>query len=293
MKRTLKNAPLVHAVLHLRFSEIPNLTSISPEMLKALHTRMIEEGFEEKISSHAEVIDMSFDPISQLMKHSKQTKTRTLFRAAGERDIFEISENAVVLKSTFYNTFNNFYGKFYKLLVGCTEIVGGLDKALLKSVALRYVDVIVPSEGNNLSDFVSPEILPPSLSMMDNAQHIQGITLKAIETAPGQILQVHFEELRCQERRIHKVLPDNLMEPDNKCGLVIDGQIDWLNVSSETYGILDVDHSHTFIGSPKFDIALIEKATKQLYQHSNDVFWGVISDEAKRTWNYMEVDHVE
>ena len=69
MVKTLEKAPLVHAVLHLRFSETPSLNPINPDLLKKLHDRMIREGFQEKVESTANMVDIHFDPVKQQMKH--------------------------------------------------------------------------------------------------------------------------------------------------------------------------------------------------------------------------------
>lgn len=145
-KKVLKNAPLVHAVLHLRFSEAPSLNPISNELLNALHTRMIHEGFQEKIESEANIVDVVFDPIRQQMKQTQVKRKRLLFRAAGEQDIVEIIEHSIILKTTNYKGFNDFYNKFHRVLTGCLDVLTGLNSTLLKSVGLRYVDVIAPSD---------------------------------------------------------------------------------------------------------------------------------------------------
>jgi len=75
-KRILKHAPLVHAVLHLRFSEAPSLNPISNELMKALHERMISEGFQEKIESEANIVDVGFDPVRQQMVQNQVQRKR-------------------------------------------------------------------------------------------------------------------------------------------------------------------------------------------------------------------------
>ena len=286
MKRKLDKAPLVHALIHLRFTEVPGLKPISSELVSLLHAKMMDLGFPEKIESQADVLEWSFDPISQQMKQKKLSDVRLLFRAAGEQDIVEVSSSSIVLKSTSYDTFHEFYKKFYKILHCCMEIIPNLSKTLLKSVGLRYVDIIAPSDGFLLSDFVNQEVLPPRLEV--DGEHLQGHSLKAVKT-DNQVLVLNFEELPVQNRQIQKVLPDNLIEPDNKCGLIIKGQHDWFNVGSPTYGILDIDHTHQFMNSPAFDADEISLATKKLYERSSEVFWRVITDNAKNAWGYKEI----
>jgi uncharacterized protein (TIGR04255 family) len=291
-KKRLTKAPLVMSVLHLRFTETPSLNPINEETLKHLHERMIIEGFQEKIESEANIIDVAFDPQKQQMKHSQVNKKRILFRSAGEKNIIEISDTSIILKTTDYIGFENFYGIFNRVVSACLEVLEGLNSALLKSVGLRYVDLFAPTNGASLDELIANDVLPPSLNMIDSNKHIQGATLKVIETNPGQVLVVNFEELRTIENKVQKVLPDNLMEQDTKCGLVILGQQEWLNVTSDTYGLLDVDHTHHFNQSPLFNADSIESAALELYQHSNDVFWNIITDKAQIDWG-MEVINVE
>lgn len=287
MKKMLENAPLVHALIHLRFAEVPTLKAIKPELVQSLHDRMIDEGFPEKIESKADLVEWNYDVASQQMKHKKISRERLLFRAAGERQIVEISESSMILKSTDYDTFSNFYKRFHNLLLACIDIVPKLDKTLMKSVGLRYVDVIAPKESDKLSQFVCNEVLPPALKEI--GAHLQGHTLKTVKIAENQVLTVNFEELPTVERRVHKVLPDNLIEPDPKCGLVIKGQQDWFNVESATYGVLDIDHTYQFPLSPVFSAEEIEKATNSLYQRASDIFWDIISQQAKSAWGFKEM----
>lgn len=288
MKKTLEKAPLVHALIHLRFAEVPSLKTIAPELINALHVRMIDEGFPEKIESKAEILEWNFDPASQQMRQRKLSNMRLLFRAPGEQEIVEISESSLILKSTTYRTFSEFYDKFHRLLLVCEETIPNLGKTLLKSVGLRYVDVVAPTGHSTLSDFVQGGIQPPSIG--DLGTHLQGHSLKAVKVAENQVLVINFEELATINKTVQKVLPDNLIEPDEKCGLVINGQQDWFNVESATYGILDIDHTYQFAQSPIFSSEQVESATSKLYQRASDIFWSVITDEAKRAWGYKETE---
>jgi uncharacterized protein (TIGR04255 family) len=293
MKKVLTHAPLVHAVIHLRFSDVPALTAVSPELFNDLHVKMIEEGFSESIESQAELVDVMIDSSTQQVKQRRQQRKRHLYRAAGEQDIFEISQNTIILKTTNYTTFEKFSGTFEKLLLVCLDTINGIEKALLKSVGLRYVDVIAPTSDKELRNFISEDILPANLTALDGKRHIHGFMVKQAETSPGQTLRVGFEELPCNDGKVHKVLPDDLLEADKRCALLIQGHQEWLKVSGETYGILDVDHIKNFIGSPVFSIKSVIDSLAPLYEDTNEVFWDAISDEAKESWGYEELADVD
>ena len=155
---------------------------------------------------------------------------------------------------------------------------------------MRYIDVIVPNSGNTLEDLISDRLLAPKLNEpLNGCKHIHGLTSKVVEVNQNKMLRVALEELPVENRSIRKILPDELVEPDQNCGLVIKGQASWTNTSSPTYGILDIDHTFNFEASPAFSIDNIREATSGLYNQSKDVFWSLIKQPALDIWGYKEI----
>lgn len=294
MKKVLTDAPLVQALIDLRFSEIPSLSSIPAGMINKIHEAMISVGFAEKIESKGQSVSIRFDQATQQATQEITSVNRYLFRAAGERSIIELSKSSLIYKSTEYGTFEDFYKKFDEVLSSLIELVPSLNESLLKRVGLRYIDVIVPDSGKTLEDFISDGLLAPKLNDPLNAgKHIHGLTSKVVEVNQNKMLRVAFEELPVENRSIRKILPDELVEPDQNCGLVIKGQASWANTGSPTYGILDIDHTFNFEASPAFSIDSIREATSGLYNQSKDVFWSLIRQPALDIWGYKEIENVE
>jgi uncharacterized protein (TIGR04255 family) len=290
MKKALTDAPLVQALIDLRFSEIPSLSSIPTDLIDKIHEAMIGVGFAEKIESKGQSVSIRFDQATQQATQEKTSVNRYLFRAAGERSIIELSKSSLIYKSTEYGTFEDFYKKFDEVLSSLVELVPTLNKSLLKRVGLRYIDVIVPDSGNTLEDLISDGLLAPKLNEpIDGYKHIHGLTSKVVEVDQNKMLRVALEELPVENRSIRKILPDELVEPDQNCGLVIKGQACWANTSSPTYGILDIDHTFNFEASPAFSIDSIREATSGLYNQSKDVFWSLIKQPALNIWGYKEI----
>lgn len=288
-KKALRNSPLVHAIIHLRFSEIPSLSPISVDCLNKLHEIMINEGFQEKIKSNINAVDMKFDQATQQMTHSNSVKHRNIFRAEGENHLVEITEDSIILKVTQYVSFSEFYSRFKSVIKGCLVAIPGLENALLKSVGLRYVNVITPEPDSSLSDYISPVYLPPKLDVIPDGVHQYGVTAKILETIENQILMLRFEEIKCNDNRVSKVLPDDLVEFDQNCGLRIGGQESWIGITSETYGILDIDHTNTFVASPRFKLDQIEETVKSLYSDTSKVFWSALTDKAQENMGVHDV----
>jgi len=290
MKKFLEEAPLVLSVLHLEFSKIPALSVMTQEMSNFLHQRMIEEGFAERIDSQQEVVEFAFNGTTNQPPQKQTTNVhRILFRASGEMDIVQVCDHALILKTTNYTCFEKFHEKFNGAIQACIDVIPNFDKALLKSVGLRHVDLIAPKPGALLSDYISSEVLPMSLSMLDTPLERHGKTFTQSQVNANHTLSVIFEEIPTKQGQVHKVLPDNLIEADPKGGLIIKGHQWWRELDSPTYGILDVDNHHSFIGSPIFDINILDGAIKNLYIYANQVFWGTITEEAKSAWKMKDI----
>lgn len=284
MKKSLVKAPLVHVVLDLRFAEVPSLKLRKKDLEQQLHEKMIDIGFPEKIISQSENFDFEFHQDSEKFTHRKYDIERLLFRASGERKIIEISPSSIQLKSTEYSSFENFYDLFKNIVLSVNSIFN-LDKSLIKSLELRYIDVIVPTKDYQLHDFVDSSYVK-SDSLKDFAQ-IHGQKASVLQTESGQLV-VNFSELAVNNGKVTQILPNDLMEPDEKCTLLIKGQEEWLNALSNTYGILDMRHIHKFHGSPTFSIENIDREAKALYKDISKTFWNTLSDIAMKEWEVVE-----
>ncbi|MDV2438202.1 TIGR04255 family protein [Acinetobacter gerneri] len=280
MKRSLVKAPLVHVVLDLKFAELPSLKNISEELENTLHDKMIEIGFPEIIRSKVEGFDVTFDAVTQNLTQEKHNTKRLLFRAAGERSIVEISSTSIQLKATKYTSFENFYRSFKEIILVINEFCR-LDKTVVKALELRYIDVIVPTKQYNLSDFVLDSYLSPEL--FGKFKHLQGQKVTVVETDVGQLI-VNFAELPTVDGKVNQILPHDLMEADQKCTLIIEGQMEWRSAVAPTYGLLDMRHIHPFVGSPLFSIEHVDTKAQALYQDVSDVFWGSLSKVALHEW---------
>jgi len=294
-KQGLKKAPLIHSVIQLRFTTIPEVEKISEVNMSQLHQKMIDQGFPEKIIAKLNQLAISVDTSSSQAKNVKTEMTRHLFRSAGELETIELLSNenvtSLILKSSSYENFKSFYQKFHALLTICLEVFPGLSKTLLKSIELRYVDLIVPNKSHTLSDFVLGGIIPMQLKTLGTNQHLHGFSQRYVTTSVGSQLRVAFEEIPTgSHKALTKILPDDLGEKDPTCGLVIPIQDVWSDIESPTYGILDIQNGKEFQGSPKIDLNSIQTESKALYQDCSNVFWEVITPKAKKLWEIYDVE---
>ncbi len=293
-KKVLAKAPLVQALIDLRFSEIPSLASMQTPLLTQIHEAMMKHSFSEKLEAKGHRISFKFDQHTQTASKEVVDFNRYLFRMSGETSILEISKEAIIYKSTAYQQFELFYETFKALLIELCSVIPSLEKSLLKKVGLRYVDVLVPESDDKLDDYVNNDVLARGLTAPASShkiRHLHGVTTKLLQVMDNQVLRISFEELPIESNKVTKILPDDLIEPEPKCGLLIYGQDSWSNTNSPTYGILDIDHTYTFTGSPLFNLHEVETAIKGLYDSSKDVFWSILSQKAINAWGVKELNH--
>ncbi|VAX37878.1 hypothetical protein MNBD_UNCLBAC01-1233 [hydrothermal vent metagenome] len=294
-KKALTKAPLIHAVIQVRFTAIPEVENISEKDMSKLHKKMVDGGFPEKIIAKFDQVSINIDTSTQATTHRNNALIRYLFRGAGESETIELfsvnGTTSIILKSTSYINFNEFYSKFNKLLSIYLDVFPSLDKVLLKSIGLRYVNLIVPNSTSALSEFVQDSVIPMSIKTLQDNKNLHGFSQRYVAMKPDSQLKVAFEEIPMGENRsLTKILPDDLGEKDPSCGLMIPIQEVWKNITSPTYGILDIENIKEFQGSPKFDLKEIKNVTNILYENCSKVFWGVITDQAKEAWEVYDVE---
>lgn len=278
----LAQAPLIHVVAQLHFSALPRWTS---EERDALHREMIALGFPELIEASMNLVEWS---VSADMEHEPQRSSkqipRLVFKRAGEHALVELREDQLLLKTTDYVGHEAFLATWFEVLNVFSSAVPKFESLLLHRMSLRYVDLIVPKQDEALRELVTSALLPPALPDLE-AEPLFGSTVKVVRTGEERHLRVAFEEVVAQNSRLTKVLPDDLVEHDVKCGLSIKGQAHWDSLPDGFYGILDIEHVHTTHSKPT--LGSVDKAAsfRQLYDEASPVFWSVVTEQAQTSWS--------
>lgn len=280
--QTLKQAPLIHVVAQLNFSALPQLEHAD---IVALHGKLAAIGFPDMVEASMDEVELSFDaniePSPQRISRKIQ---RFVFKAEGNRSLVEFRKDQLVLKTTNYSGHNNFLKQWFEVVAICSECLSSFKQALLQDMTLRYIDLIVPKEGEELQTLIKESLLPPGLSVLD-ADSLFGSTTKIMRTAANRQLRIGFSEITAYEQRLTKVLPDDLTEHVLSCGLSIKALSHWEKLVAPSYGLLDVEHKYVASNKPALAHVNIEGEFQQLYQPISNVFWDLITDEAKSSWS--------
>ncbi|MDH5300128.1 MAG: TIGR04255 family protein [Gammaproteobacteria bacterium] len=287
-KYILEKAPLVHAIIHLRFSKLPQ---IKEDQVDFMHRALMELGFPDYIPSR--VFSLELDPSVDIKESmnvatGRRMETRHIFRAPGQTQLVRVTETDLILKATKYGGFEDFRDTFERVLEILEGAVDSFTKTALKWVGLRYVDLVVPSPNSSgLAEYVKPHVLPNVLTG-HNMIYTGGVSFSSAETGANQSLKLVFEEV-ATEGRVTKVIPDNLIETDPNAVMLIQGYPWWANLTAKTYGIMDIDHQYAFADSPGYARDTVIKQINALHDVTSDVFWGSLTEKAENEWGKRKV----
>ncbi|WP_179861062.1 TIGR04255 family protein [Chromohalobacter japonicus] len=277
----LSQAPLIHVVAQVHFSELPAYDESS---LKQLHQSLIEAGYPERVDSQMEEVELSLEvPDKGGAKHRSRHVPRFLFKGPGQLRLIELRHDCLLFKVTDYPGHDAFLAEWSKVMRLVTAALPDLTKALLHRLSLRYVDLVVPKEGETLRELVSDSLMPPPLPDVDG-RALFGSTLKVLDTGKGRHFRVTFEEIQPQDNRLSKVLPDDLIERAPDCGLNISALPHWQTVT-EPYGMLDINHLYIASDTPAVGAIDMSIVFRELYEQTHRAFWNLITDQAIESWS--------
>lgn len=285
MEKHLNKAPLVHVVVHLRYSKIPELAEPSSLIRTDVTKQMVEIGFPELIESMGTGHHIS---ISANEPHtSTKNIYRSIFRAAGQHDCVVLTDDSLVLKTTKYDCFPKFFEKFNEILSLLENTIDGFKKTVIKSIGFRYSNLVAPIGNTNLDDYIVDGVLPVR-NLFDSFETKIGISQASVAVEQNQTLRLLVEEVLVQNGMVTKVLPDDLLEPDNNAALLIPGFDYWAKIKASRYALIDIVHAYDFPASPLYDRKLIVEKFDGLHTLGCKTFWDMMTDTAKEHWEAVE-----
>ena len=150
MGAKLKNPPVYLTVAQVRFNSILKLAEFAPD----IQERFRKAAYPDYVPHVA--VNVKLDVQGDQVTPTPTTQQRYAFGNAAKTHSFILDTNALTLQSTEYGQFESFSEEFLKGLARLHEVVG---LAFIDRVGLRYLDRVVPLEGEDLSQYLVPEAL--------------------------------------------------------------------------------------------------------------------------------------
>lgn len=162
MGTPLKSPPVYFTVAQVRFNTLLKLVDYLP----SLQERLRRVGYSDFSQHSAVAIEFSVSDGKQVAQ--PVTRDQFLFATSDREHAFVLAPNALTLQSTNYGTFEQFSGQ---LLAGLRLLHETVTLDFTERVGLRYLDFVLPREGQELTDFLVPEVLGLSRRLGGQPSH--------------------------------------------------------------------------------------------------------------------------
>jgi uncharacterized protein (TIGR04255 family) len=164
MSKKLFNAPVYFTVAQIQFNPVLNMEGYLP----AIQDKMRIAHFPDFKRDSVQQLTIPFASSSQggqVVAPSFVPRARSIFGNMEGTTEFVLENNALALQTTAYDTFET----FSKTLLDGLEIVhGALQLDFTQRVGLRYLDAVLPNQGESLSDYLTSEVLGLALKLTES-----------------------------------------------------------------------------------------------------------------------------
>jgi uncharacterized protein (TIGR04255 family) len=156
-------APVFYTLAQVQFNPIAKMS----DYVAALQENLRRSGFpdfrqETQFGLTIRRLDESQPDIQS------QPQARWSFTNVERTEGYLLFANALVFHTTAYNTFENF---LQKTLSGLELVHQIVTLAYVERIGLRYLDAIVPKEGEELLQYLNPSLLGLSITLNEDLRH--------------------------------------------------------------------------------------------------------------------------
>ncbi len=172
------NAPIFYALAHVQFNAIPAMAKYAPEIADRLRRAGYPDAQEDKQSVASFDMTIGGDPDAQKMDRREVLRWRLSNRE--KTACFLLSQDALIYQTTHYSGRDAFFAELQKGLEVVHKVVG-LD--FVDRIGLRYLNSVLPCEGETLDQYLIPEVLGLSGKLKDGLQ--QGLVEAVAQLSYG------------------------------------------------------------------------------------------------------------
>lgn len=263
MPDKLSNAPVYYAIAQAQFNPVPAMHKYVDDIQDQLR----RVGF------------TLFEPQQQMQLHipeagaafAEPQVTQTLLWLLTKQDRssgFILSANSLSFHTTHYETSHEFIPTLLMGLKAVHEVVG---LAHLSRVGLRYLDAVLPLEGESIEQY-----LTPGLHGLDfSAPRLQSMMESVFQTECGPLVPTGM-----LLSRVYKACGVVGFPPD----LLPHGLVMMPKFVTQKITHVVIDNDHSVSGQMPIDFEAIEMQMKNLHAAIKQVFAATVTDHANRVW---------
>jgi uncharacterized protein (TIGR04255 family) len=259
----LNHAPVFYALAHIQFTQVSQLLQFFP----AVQQGLASAGFAEVIMGEQALISFKQTPDAP-PEVSNTRIPRFSFLAAGRTEGFIFLHDALVYHTTRYDTWETFAER---LSLGMALVQSTIQPGQLRRVGLRYLNAVVPAEGETLDTYLVKEVLGMQSQLDGKLQHAMSETI--MQTSLGNLVCRVFSGDVVDSPPF---LPAELMPLE----LELDEQFRALN---GRIAVVDIDH-YSLFEEREFDLAYSSKVLNDLKSSIETTFRRASTPEGMAIW---------
>ena len=181
MGKRMGQAPVFYTLAQVVFNPILQMAEFVPKIQDRLRLEGFPDFRKEQVRQIALALRQSEEEAPQVA--TQEGPTRWSFVDAGRTSGYLLQPSGLVYHTTTYQTFEVFSKRLLDGLMLVHEHVG---LAFIQRIGLRYLDAVLPKEGENLGQYLSGPVLGLSSAVKGQLQHC--LTETANVTSDGMLV---------------------------------------------------------------------------------------------------------
>lgn len=260
-----KHAPVEYVLAVLRFPLVSDFGRFASEMQALLEV-------EYPLASTFETMQYRLDIGQNGMQVTEEKAQMWQFSSLDKQWAVILGANMIGLHTVQYTDHKDFLGKFV-WAVDCSAKPERVGVKVVEAIGLRYLDLIVPRDGETVEDYLEqPGLLPSGIAGVDDIAVVEGIHACSYKTNRGAL---RFQILRNPP----SVFPAELVTPLT----IANG---WTNRKVDRdFFVIDTDHGADFLPPVRIGEIDVLESMIGLRQAISEIFLSTSSNHAKAVWN--------
>ncbi|NHC07907.1 TIGR04255 family protein [Azonexus fungiphilus] len=152
MGTPLKNPPVYFTICQVRFNQLLKLAEFLPVIQEAF-SKAGYPAYETQSNLVIQMVAQEGKP--EQLQPLPTTHNSYQFGSLESTHLFMLDSQALTLQSTKYGCFEAFSAEFLK---GLYIVHEALQLSFTERIGLRYLDRVIPLEGDNLEQYLVPEV---------------------------------------------------------------------------------------------------------------------------------------
>lgn len=262
MREKLTNAPLYLALSEVRFNTVLGLES---NYLPGIQEQLRKLGFPD-FEPSAEFTFQLKPPAESEAKPRIDSVglNRYVFRDIGRLAGFSLSAGSIAYFTSAYDVFETFR---QRMMEGLQIVHSAIGLSFSERIGIRYMNAVLPRHGEQLQDYLIPEVLGLTVKLGGAIEHAYSETKRRLES--GGVVA------RTMVRNGRVGLPPEL----GNVGLTLHERFTGFE---GMHGMLDTD---AFVEKREsFDLEAIDRHVRRLHDDNETVFRTIASPHALKVW---------